>query len=507
MQELKELVLFIDKYLGKKADILNTKPLAKLGQLYEGILNGNWNSDEEAAERLYPDEGLSSSAYRKLKMTLKQRLIDQLFTIDLKQADSTDRQKAYYVCYKDWAAAKLLLAKNARLAGIELCQKVLKEAIKYEFSDLCRDATATLRIHYGTMEGDARKFQQYNELYKNYSYLCQQEELAEEYYTELTINYVNTRSLQAETYEKAKHYYQQLENNLKEFDSYRLHLYSRLIQMTIYSSVNDYENTLKVCQEAIAFFEKKEYTANAPLQIFYYQILVDLITLKEFEKGIHIAQKLEAYIEVGTFNWFKYQELFFLLSAHTQRFEQAFNVFQRVFSNKKFQLLPGHVAETWKIFEAYLYYLVKTQAIKEVDEHSMKFKLGKFLNEIPLFSKDKSGMNIAILTIQILFSLLEKEHGTAAEQIEGIKKYCSRHLAKGHTRRSYYFIKMLLQIPQNYFNQQAVLRKSEPILEKLRAIPLELSNQSLEVEVIPYEILWDLALHTLDNRIREGYTA
>jgi flagellin-specific chaperone FliS len=126
--------------------------------------------------------------------------------------------------------------------------------------------------------------------------------------------------------------------------------------------------------------------------------------------------------------------------------------------------------------------------------------MGRFLNDIPVFSKDKSGMNIAILIIQILFSLLEKEHGNAAEQIESIRKYCARHLTDGNTRRSYYFIKMLLQIPKGNFDKETVLQRVKPALEKLHSVPLELSNQSLEIEVVPYEALWELALASLERR-------
>ncbi len=501
MQELRELILFIDKQTGERSDIQGTKLSAKLTELYEGILCENWLSDEEAAAQLYPKKGSASSAYRKLKMTLRQRLIDILFTIDLKSSDTSDRQKAHYVCYKDWAAAKLLLGKGARLNGIEICIRILKDAIKYEFSDLCRDTAAVLRVHYGTMQGDFKKFEYYNDLYKTYSYLCQREDQAEEWYTTLTMAYVNARNISEATHERAKAYYEQLRLNLEEFDSYRLHLYGRLIQMTACSSANDHEGTLQVCQDAIDFFAAKDYDANVPLQIFYYQMLEDYIALRQYQQGIVVADKLEQYLERGTFNWFKYQELSFLLSTHTGRYERAAMVFSSTTDHQWFGFLPPHVQETWRIFEAYLYYLVQTGELATWEDCQENFRMGKFLNEIPVFSKDKSGMNISILTIQILFSLLEKQHGTAAEQIESIKKYCSRYLARSNTRRSYYFIKMLLQIPQRNFDGEAVAKSIRGIYDKLRAIPLALSNQPLEVEVIPYEKLWELALRSLEKDI------
>lgn len=508
MQQLKELVLFIDKHYGKKINLVREKKLSKLQRLYDGVLNNAWNNDEAAMEELYLKEGEASSAYRKLKMTLKHKLIDLVFTIDLKHSDATDRQKASYICYKDWAAVKLLLAKNARANGIELCLKVLKEATKHEFTDLCRDASAILRIHYGTMEGDERKFHYYNKLYKKYNYLCQQEELAEEYYTHITMQYVNIRKVAASIHENAIVYYQELEPILQQYNSYRLHLYGRLIQMSIFSSINDYENTLKVCKSAIDFFKQKAYIASAPLQIFYYQMLVNYITTKEFEKGIDIAKELDHYIEPGIFNWFKYQELCFLLFTHTKRYEQAYQVFQTVSDNNRFQFLPAHVTETWKIFEAYLALLVKTKVLLNTGQHTLKFKPGKFLNEISLFSKDKGGMNVAVLIIQLVFSILEQEEGDAAEQVDAINKYCTRHLTQESNRRSYCFIKLLLQIPQHHFNYHTIVKKTEPLLKELELLPFEVSSQSLEVEIIPFETLWELVFRALNTRsVAVGYRA
>ncbi len=498
MHELKELIFFIDKHLGKKAALAREKKASKLQQLYEGTLSNTWSGDEAAFEALYAHEGESPSAYRKLKMTLKNRLIELLFSINLKQSDSTDRQKASFTCYKEWAAAKLLLSKNVRVNGIELCSKVLKDAMKFEFSDLCRDASATLRIHYGTIEGDERKFNYYNDLYKKYNYLCQKEELAEEYFTYLTIHYVNVRKLDAAIHENAKTYYQELKADLQQHHSYRLHLYGRLVQMTIYRSINDYQETLNVCKAAIDFFKEKAYTANAPLQIFYYEMFETYINLKNYEEAIKIAKILDKYIEPGIFNWFKYQELSFLLFTHTKRYQEAFQVFQSVTNNNQFQFLPTHVTETWKIFEAYLSFLLKTNVLQLSTPVTLKFKVGKFLNEIEVFSKDKAGMNIAILIAQLLFSILQKEHGDAADQVEAINKYCARHLAYYSARRSYCFIKMLLQIPLNHYRYSDIVKKTASLLQELHSFPLQISSQSLEVEIIPYEALWDIVLSTLD---------
>ena len=129
----------------------------------------------------------------------------------------------------------------------------------------------------------------------------------------------------------------------------------------------------------------------------------------------------------------------------------------------------------------------------EDDNHFTKFRLGRFLNEMPIFSKDKRGMNIAILSIQILFLIQQKKYGKAIDKFEAIEKYCYRYLHQEETIRSYYFITMLMTIPDSQFHRMGVTRKGKKYLDKLLSVPLEVSSQSHKIEIIPYEDLWQLA--------------
>lgn len=47
-----------------------------------------------------------------------------------------------------------------------------------------------------------------------------------------------------------------------------------MIHLLIYNSANDYVNTARLCEDAIAFFDKKAYDSGLPLQVFYYNLIV-----------------------------------------------------------------------------------------------------------------------------------------------------------------------------------------------------------------------------------------
>lgn len=502
MQILRELVHIVTKNKVRSIEIIGNSSDNKsmVNEFYEGILEDKFRTDTSAADHFYESDE-NNPNYKKLKNRLKNRLINTVFFIDVKQPSYSKRQRAYYECYKDWAAVKILSGKHARLSSISLSHKILKQAKKYEFTELVLDIARFLRLHYGTREGNVKKYEFYNTMFKEYEDAWFKENLAEELYSELVTKYVNSKATQTELFEKAEEYYQRLKESMEQRDTYKLHLCGNLIKIIKHISVNDYATTIKVCNEGIEFFKSKDYNATVPIQIFLHQQLICYTQLRQFGEGERVAQECLSFIEEGSFNWFKHQELYFLLSMHTGEYQKAYTIFEAATAHRRFQFLGPNVKETWKIYEAYLHYLVMVKRIEpyERDKRFTKFKLGKFLNETPIYSKDKRGMNIPILVIQILFMILQHKYNDAIDRIEAIEKYCSRYLRKDDTFRSNCFIKMLLQIPISGFHKAGVIRRAEKYLQRLHSMPIDVANQSSEIEIIPYEELWQFALESLEN--------
>ncbi|MEM0994291.1 MAG: hypothetical protein AAF847_13030 [Bacteroidota bacterium] len=503
MQILRELVHIVNKNKVRSIEVIGNAKENKsmIMDFYNCIAEERLTSDEAAAQHFYGTSA-DNHNYKKLKNRLKNRLINTVFFIDVKQPSYNQRQKAYYECYKDWAAVKILTGKHARLSAVNISHKILKQAKKYEFSELVLDIARFLRLHYGTREGNLKKYEFYNDLFNEYEQIWSKENLAEHLYVELVTRYVNSKATQGEIHDRAKEAFAKIANALDEYDSYRLQFCAYLIKNLIHVSVNDYENTVKVCNEAIELFKQKEYVASVPIQIFLHQQLISFTQLRQFDLGKAVAEECIALLEEGSFNWFKHQELYLTLSMHTGQYQQAYRIFSDAVKHRRFQFLHPHLQEMWKIYEGFLHYLVVVDRVvpQENDKKFKRFRAGKFFNETPIYSKDKRGMNIPILVIQILFMISQKKYDQAIDRIEAIEKYCSRYLRNDDTFRSNCFIKMLLQIPISGFHKAAVVRKSEKYLEKLKSKSIDIANQASEIEIIPYEDLWELALESLNHQ-------
>lgn len=260
----------------------------------------------------------------------------------------------------------------------------------------------------------------------------------------------------------------------------------------------DYHATAEICRSAIAFFESKPYHCNAPFQAFYYQWAVCCIQLSRHEEGRSILQKYQSLYPEGSFNWYKLLELQFILDMHTRHYVAAAQTFQIAVQQKSFTKQPDFLQESWKLYEAYLHYLGH---IGKIDSTTLgsSFKWSKFLNEIPQFERDKRGRNVPVLILQTLFLLAGDKYPSAVDRTDALKKYVGRYLRNDEMLRSNCMLNMLIQIPERGFHRVAVERHTQKYAQKLAENPLEIANQAHEIEVIPYEDLWQMALQSLNR--------
>lgn len=502
MKALYELAEMVHNTKIKEVELVqeNRNDHSPLSELFFGILNKDFTNDHEAAKKVLHSEP-GDQAYQRLKRKLKRSLLNAVFFFDMPQSDYNERHRAYHECNKYWAAAKILLAKNANHIGIELCNKLLKKTEKYDFTDLVVDISRNMRLLYATKEGNIKKYEHYNALFKQYEEIWVEENIVDELYMELVLRYVNSQTILKDTHSKAVEFYGRIENILKKNTSYRLQLCGMLIRLVIFFSKNDWKGMIEACNEAVELFEKKPYHASVPLQIAYHHQLVAYTQLLKFKEGQAAAIKCLKYLEPGSYNWFKHQEFYFLLCMNTKQYQLAFEIFRETISNRRFQFLSSGAAETWKINEAYLHYLNEKGEITtpEDDTSLSKFRLNKFLNDTPILSRDKQGMNIPILIIKILFKLKNKIYNQSLLDIENIDRYCSRYLRQDETFRSNCFIKMLITIPTCNFHREAVIRKTTKLQKRLET---QSGNYPrAEIEIILYETLWEFVLESLNNQV------
>ncbi len=502
MKMILEIVKALNLYQGqntlKVVGKVNSAP-TQISKFYSEIKSGKIDSDEKAAELILGCQP-NDQVYKDLKSKLKNRIINTLFFIDPKKfnVDSTHNKNAIH-CHKRWIAAKILLGIGAKESGIELAKRVLAQAVRVELSGLIVEITVVLRFQDGAILGDKKKFNHYNALYHKHGKIRTWEDRAQEYYLELALIYVKKKADKSDIHEKAKLYFQELEPYIHEFKTSKLSYYGGMIELITYMSVNDFKTSIEVCKRTLNLLTENPMSSTKGITSFMLQQLICCIQLKLFKEGEELAIKSLALLKPGIFNWFKHQELYFLLSTYTKNYQRAYEVIQQTLNTRGLNALDQNSREIWRIYNMYTKYLIIQGKIETKEEKSKSLRLGKFLNELPTFAQDKRGLNIAILIIQILIYIKRKDYDQAINRMEAIEKYCSRYLKPDNNFRSNCFIKMLLQIPDARFHSVAASRKATKLYEKLKSHPIDIANQAHSIEIIPYEDLWTIVIESLGN--------
>lgn len=501
---ISELIELIDSYKAQNVKVLQNPftSQSKYSMFYRGIKEGVINNDEDASKLLYNCEP-QDHKYKKLKYRFRQRLLNSLFFIDVHQPNYTDIQKAYYSCYKNWATINILFGKGAKKSAIAIAEKTLRQAQKFEFTEVVCNISRILRLNFATTKGDKRKFNFYNKLYKEQSRYLEAETLAEELYGDLIIDFVGSRATKKEYSKKADQYAEQLSQHLSDLavPTYNFLFFAYSVIVLKYEIINDHKNVIIQCQKAYVQLNEKSFQLKMQIFPFVFKCFTSYIMLEKYRKAKMLITPCRQALDEGLINWFTFNQVHFIFLLHTSAYHEAYELLYSTLQHPRMKFQSDNTQEVWKVYEAYAHYVNHSKINnEETNEEKVKgnFKIGKFLNEVPAFSKDKRGLNIAILIIQILLLLQQKKYNKVIDRVSGLERYATRYLRKNETYRENCFIHMLLQIPRGNFNVTAVQRHAKKYVRMLAEISMNESSQSIGIEIVPYQVLWSAILLELD---------
>ncbi|RMG86301.1 MAG: hypothetical protein D6714_04460, partial [Bacteroidetes bacterium] len=342
--------------------------------------------------------------------------------------------------------------------------------------------------------------EKYNKIVKEYTELRAVELRALEMREDILIDYITSKSPKKFKSEQARAFLEELKPSLEKYpNSYWLHLCAHLIAIYERMVVFDYFGTAEVCRKAIQFFEQKPYETKLPKAIFYHQLLVCLTLMKEYEEAEQIAQEAAKLVPEGSLTWFRGYEQYLVLHLHSHHYDKAYEIFKKITRHRQFQAMAESEQEVWRIYGAWFEYFLMTGKIASGKKSTRRaFKLTKFLNEIPTFSKDKKGLNIPLLLLQILFHLEAQNYDKVEDRLLALEKYAARHLNEEDTSfRTACLVRMLKYMPKLGYDPKKIIPKTKKLLARMSKMPVMIADQLHEIEIIPYEDYWSFAISAL----------
>jgi hypothetical protein len=503
MQDLKELISVVSRHKIKQIEIVgneNHDVNSKFQQLYDLVQSEQIHSDTEAITILYPDSKNAKEPYAKLKNRLKNRLINTLFFIDINQPQFTDIQQAFFTCNKNWMAARTLLSRGATNSGIKLAENTVRIALKYEFTELIIYLSKQLLWHYSVIIANESKYAYFNKILIRALSDLNAETLAEQYYSEiLKIFSKSQATIKEDIRQRVIIYSNNLQSQFANIISFRFIRISYLLHIIRYQINGDFDNAIITCHQAISIIEKKPYNSKGALLGFNLRLLSCYIQVKRYDEAQKLADHYSKSLTSGSYNWYIIQFYYFLSCFHSQDYNLSYVVLHKAITHHKFDNLYANQKQIWFVNQAFLHFLTEIGKIDfSILRKTKNFRLYKFLNDIPIYSKDKRGINISILIVHVLLLLQQRKFLKIIDRVDALNQYCHRYLRRDDTFRANCFIKMLLQMAKADFNRIRTERYAEKYKVKLLTVPLNVADHGIEVEIIPYEHLWEMVLELLD---------
>ncbi len=505
MKNLIEISKIVTKKKVKKIEIFDEHSLkhknSKFNEFYEALMAGKFKNDRDASSFLY---GCSPTddKYRQLKSRFRKRLLNTLFFLDVNLPSTSNYDRAYFSCNKDWTLVKILLSNNAPHTAAVLARQILTTALKFKFADVIVNCSRILR-KYSSEIGDEKGYEDYDQHSKQYQNVLDAEIRSEELYQRVIMNYYKPYSKNFNLREKIDTYCEALVGLSEIYESPIVIYNMYLVWAYRYEMLHDYEAMLEVCNKAEQYIEENpRFYRDEMLATFQLKKMSAYLHLQDYKNGRINAEKCLGSFPTGSETWFAFMEYYLLLALHTDNHINAIAIFNEATSNTKFKKSDNLVKEKWKIYDVYINYIIESQAEFNPILKTQKkknFRLSRFLNDPILYPKEQRIFTVLMVIAQILFFLEKKSYNAVVERIERLKNYANRQLKKEEYFRAIQFIRLLQQLAKADFTPSRI-SNSEKYLKKLEETPFFFRGLISELEIVPYEKLWKMILRKLrDN--------
>ncbi|MEP7322507.1 MAG: hypothetical protein ABI761_11340 [Saprospiraceae bacterium] len=453
-------------------------------------------NETELITKLYGNNPVTISAFKKVKERLKNKLINIILLVDLKEAGLSDRFAAYSEVIKLLLIGRVLISSNEQKLGEVIMDDAMKMSFKYDFLDLQHILSKLLASQYGSLSQDSKKYIHYSTIAStSLQELLVESQLRQannEYFAmrfkSLTninsdkTNYSNFINLSLDAIGKSKN------SEIRNF------AYGLLLNCYIYTkNKSEYE---VISRQSLKFFLSEKKIANNTFKKLSADIINGCLLLRLFTFSDEIYASYAQYFNKKEHNWYVFSYYRVITNLHEKKYDTAYQLMKSTVEAPDFKKQFESMQQHFRVLQAYFYFLQLNSKISKTPESV--FRIKKFLNEVPMFSKEKRGMNISILAVQILVLIIQKRMDEVMDRIDSLSLYSYRYLRKSELWRTSCFIKMLSQLSKYNFNKKWAKSRIQPYYEKLISVDIGEFPGSVEIEIIPYEDLWQMILEKID---------
>lgn len=476
---------------------VNNRNLKKLLTI---VFSKNIITDKEAMFAIYGTKKLSS--FSNLKAELKEILIKITLMNNTSLENKHSRVNESINQYRHALVSKFLLQEKFGKVAIDIAERALVKSIKYSTSENIIILVRILVRHYGSTEFNRKKLNNYLSLQEKYFNIYSCELKAENYFLDLQRTNLHSFAPPDElTVKKAKKYVDELDtiNNIRTY-SFLLSKYK--VKAIYFEYIKDYGGLLNLCDSIIKELGTTQSENYVTIQNINLRKAWALIQAERNDEVIVIGKKDLRRLPSGSSGWYFITHYTLKAYLYKADYKNAVELIKSTIENTGFLKIGINYRELFYTALGYIHLIVDSGIAGDptkLKKNLPDFKIGKFLNTTPVFSKDKRGINVSILLMHIAILLQRKKYDDIIDRTDSLKQYAYRYLRKDDTFRSNCMIKMVIQMTKADFNPIRTERYTKDLLEQLKQVKLAGSGENIETEIIPHEVLWTIMMKSLQR--------
>lgn len=448
-------------------------------ELYRLVVKENYNRAQ--AKRHFNNQHHKSN-FRVVYKNLKDSLLDGVLITPLHKFPSLIRSRLQV--WKKQLQYRIFIQIGDMKAGIKLAKETLSSAEQNEQFEVIHTICRDLLAYYSTSHPDTQKYQKYRKKYAEATKLMLEEAKAEIIYRDIWHYYHSKQSIIRFSLAIAE-----LEEITLSNDKYKFRYFFYSLKSLYLELIKDSDALLTHNKIAYTFFDNFEKELHYAVKFNFISGSIPFYILKNQFAPAEYAINLSLSIApIHSFNWQKiliYQSILGFYSQKPKIALRAFNLSKEVPSKKNTSEV---LSDKWHLIEGYLAFFGAIGRIPPMES----FRLSRWLNITEHRNKEAQKANLII--IELLYHLATKNYEKYFRKTEQIESYIATHF-KAHTyKRTRYFLRMLKAVVKGNYHHDLVPIYAAKQLTKLRAAHSELSSEVIELEIIPYEMLWEEVL-------------
>lgn len=465
----------------------------KENRLVTALIEGDEPTRTQLVRNLYSQVTPGNEAsFRKLHSRVMSKLLNNLYFLDHTDARHIVSRRYELECLDLLHKASILYAEGEYPLTTRLLLRCLRAAQNDNFTAYAVQSARLLRNLYSQQ----RQRKSYGAISKTLEKLQQVrgwEEEAEIIYSDVRLAMAGTVKARRALLPKTPTYLVRLENLHRLAKTFTTGNYLYQMRLAQQELTGNYAEVIKITAEAARQLKAGKLNPRRfDVRFNHFMSVYAHLLSRQAEKGLKLAATYDKDFHPSSGNWFYFQEHYLLLALHAGNYVQARQVLQTATGNASFSKQREAAQQRWELFRAYVDFVLPPARPTPVRRRQM----AQWALTIPEYSRDKRGHNVAILVMQVLYFLRQRDLDAVLLRADRLRKYQQRHLREAANLRTRLFLRLLLVAVEQEFDPERSAWHARPLLKQLEEAPPP-GEAFAEVEIIPYDTLWQLALHEL----------